>query len=105
MDKNELRREWEQRIADYRASGLTRAKWCQQNGFKDHQLKYWIKRIEGSTVPSKPSTTWTSVVMVDPSSDNESSIQVKIGECSIEVKQGFNPSLFADVVKVLKFLC
>ncbi len=104
MDKNELRREWEQRIADYRASGLSRAKWCQQNSLKAHQLKYWLKRMEDPTVSSKPSTTWTSVVMVNPSSD-DGSIQVKIGECSIEVKQGFNPSLLADVVKVLKTLC
>ena len=105
MDKNQLRREWEQRIADYRASGLTRAQWCRQNGLKDHQLKYWIKRIEGSTAQSKSSTTWASVVMVDSPSHEESFIQVKIGGCSIEVKQGFNPSLFADVVKVLKSLC
>ncbi|GGJ81527.1 hypothetical protein GCM10008982_33730 [Anoxybacillus voinovskiensis] len=106
MDKNELRQEWEQRIAAYRASGLTQATWCERNGVKIHQLKYWLKRIEGSNATPTPSTKWASVVMVDPSSDNnEDSIQVKIGECSIEVKQGFNPSLFADVVKVLKTLC
>ncbi|GGJ56845.1 hypothetical protein GGR02_001903 [Anoxybacillus voinovskiensis] len=43
--------------------------------------------------------------MVDPSSNNnDGSIQVKIDECSIEVKQGFHPLLLADVVKVLKTL-
>lgn len=105
MDKNELRQEWEQRIASYRASGLTQAKWCEMNGLKVHQLKYWIKRMEGSNAKPTPSTKWASVVMADPSINEEDSIQVKIGECSIEVKQGFNPSLFADVVKVLKTLC
>jgi len=105
MDKNELRREWEQRIADYRASGLSRAKWCQQHGLKVHQLKYWLKRIEESNATPNPSTKWASVVMADASFSEEDSIQVKIGECSIEVKQGFNPSLLADVVKVLKTLC
>nr|WP_274520083.1 hypothetical protein [Anoxybacillus amylolyticus] len=44
-------------------------------------------------------------MMADSSFREEDSIQVKIGECSIEVKQGFPPSLFADVVKVLKTLC
>nr|WP_274520070.1 hypothetical protein [Anoxybacillus amylolyticus] len=44
-------------------------------------------------------------MMTDPSIHEDDSIQVKIGEFSIEVKQGFHPSLFADVVKVLKTLC
>jgi len=105
MDKNGLRREWEQRIAAYRASGLTQAKWCERNGLKVHQLKYWLKRIEGSNATPNPSTKWASVVMEDSSFSEEDSIQVKIGECSIEVKQGFHPSLLADVVKVLKTLC
>ncbi|WP_238583557.1 IS66 family insertion sequence element accessory protein TnpA [Anoxybacteroides amylolyticum] len=92
-------------MADYRASGLTQAKWCERNRLKVHQLKYWLKRLEGSNATPNPSTKWASVVMADPSIHEEDSIQVKIGECSIEVKQGFNPSLFADVVKVLKTLC
>ncbi|MGG5252531.1 IS66 family insertion sequence element accessory protein TnpA [Neobacillus sp. SM06] len=105
MDKSELRHEWEQRIASYRASGLTQAKWCEINDLKVHQLKYWLKRIEGSNAKPNPSTKWTSVVIEDPSISQEDSLQVKIGEFSIEVKQGFNPSLFADVVRTLKTLC
>ncbi|WP_409978519.1 IS66 family insertion sequence element accessory protein TnpA [Anoxybacteroides amylolyticum] len=89
----------------YRASGLTQAKWCEIHDVKVHQLKYWLKRLEGSNATPNPSTKWASVVMTDPSIHEDDSIQVKIGEFSIEVKQGFHPSLFADVVKVLKTLC
>ncbi|WP_400245745.1 IS66 family insertion sequence element accessory protein TnpA [Niallia sp. JL1B1071] len=28
----ELRKEWEQRIADHKSSGLSQAKWCEENG-------------------------------------------------------------------------
>ncbi|WP_409978524.1 IS66 family insertion sequence element accessory protein TnpA [Anoxybacteroides amylolyticum] len=61
-------------MADYRASGLTQAKWCERNRLKVHQLKYWLKRLEGSNATPNPSTKWASVVMADPSIHEEDSI-------------------------------
>jgi hypothetical protein len=49
MSKNpnlELRKEWERRIAVFRASGQTQSKWCEANEISVHQLKYWLKRID-----------------------------------------------------------
>ncbi|MEK4221773.1 hypothetical protein N1I86_06875 [Bacillus sp. FSL W8-0116] len=37
MSKAELRKEWELRIADFRASGQTQSKWCEDNHVKLHQ--------------------------------------------------------------------
>jgi hypothetical protein len=34
MLKTELRKEWEQRIAVFKASGQTQAKWCEANDLK-----------------------------------------------------------------------
>ena len=38
----ELQREWEARVAEFRASGLSGAKWCQTHGLKTHQFYYWL---------------------------------------------------------------
>ena len=47
MPKNpELRKVWEQRIADYRKSGQTQVNWCKENQWSIHQFKYWLRKIE-----------------------------------------------------------
>jgi hypothetical protein len=61
MEKAELRKEWERRISVFRASGQTQAKWCAANDLKEHQLKYWLKRIEGSNSKQKLKTQWAPV--------------------------------------------
>ncbi|WP_308160368.1 MULTISPECIES: hypothetical protein [unclassified Bacillus (in: firmicutes)] len=50
MPKTDLRKEWERRIAVFRASEQTQANWCAANDLKIHQFKYWLKRIE---IPSQ----------------------------------------------------
>ncbi|WP_449598736.1 IS66 family insertion sequence element accessory protein TnpA [Niallia sp. Marseille-Q9988] len=41
----ELRKEWEQRISDYKASGQSQAKWCEDNRVSYHQFGYWKRRL------------------------------------------------------------
>lgn len=41
----ELQKEWEQRISDYKESGQSQAKWCEDNGVSYHQFGYWKKRL------------------------------------------------------------
>ena len=35
-----LRKEWEHRIADHKASGLSQAKWCEDNGISYSSI--WV---------------------------------------------------------------
>ncbi len=41
--KAELRKVWEARVAEFRASGLSMSKWCEQHDLKLNQLRYWLK--------------------------------------------------------------
>jgi transposase-like protein len=43
------RRAWEGRLERFRASGLTVARFCEQEGVSPHTLYYWSKRIEISS--------------------------------------------------------
>jgi hypothetical protein len=97
----ELRKEWERKIADYKASGQTQAKWCESNDISIHQFRYWMKRIRDHPM-EKASNPWVPVVIEDSKPEVCESLQVKVGSVSIEVNPGFNPSLLAEVVKVLK---
>lgn len=50
----ELRKEWEQRINDYKASGQSQAEWCEDNWISYNQFGYWGKLlIKQWKLPSK----------------------------------------------------
>jgi hypothetical protein len=104
MEQTELQKEWELRIADYKASGLTQSKWCEENNLTLHQFKYWFYKIERKKTSSQKSN-WVSVTLDENTQDMSETLRIKIGQASIEVKPGFNPSLLADVIKVLKTVC
>lgn len=101
----ELRKKWEQRISAYKASGLTQAKWCETNEISIHQFKYWLRKIKDYPMIGNTNNQWVPVVIEDPEPKLNESIQIRIGVASIEVKSGFNPSLLAEVIKVLKKEC
>jgi hypothetical protein len=105
MEKEELRKQWEKRVASYRSSGLTQAKWCEDNHLKLHQLKYWLKRTNGPSSKSVKVASFTPVLVEETVECQTEILKVKIGEASIEVSPGFNASLLAEVVRTLKTLC
>ncbi len=105
MSRVELRKEWELRIAEFRASGQTQSAWCAANNIKLHQLRYWLYKDENAKSTSSPSANWVTVTMDDSFYKAKDSLQINIGEASIEVKPGFDPSFLANVVRTLRSLC
>src|SRR3954469_21485175 len=84
----ELRREWEQRIADYKLSGQSQAKWCESNDISIHQFRYWMKRIKDQDQDQHNVNTknsWVPVVIEDLKPTLSESLQIKVGSVSIEV--------------------
>ncbi|CCQ95156.1 hypothetical protein CULT_2320005 [[Clostridium] ultunense Esp] len=45
MTKLTLREEWEVRVADFRASGMTAKARCNKHQLKIHQLWYWYEKF------------------------------------------------------------
>ena len=106
MTKAEQRRqEWEKRIAEYRASGMSVKEWCSANGVKPDRLWYWLRRTR-RTLETK-STMWVPVEMssVFPGEQASNGLVVKVGKASIEVRPGFDPDLLSTVVRVLSGIC
>ncbi len=44
MTKAERQKEWESRIAEYRASGQSVKEWCTANDIKPERLWYWLRK-------------------------------------------------------------
>lgn len=110
MNKEELRKDWEMKIAEFKASGQTQAKWCAAHNLNIHQLRYWLKRFRsnGTTETTETKTLsdskWLPIDISEQQGSNNS-LLVKVGEFSIEVQSGYDPALFLDVVRKLKSLC
>lgn len=106
MSRKNLQEEWERRIALFKASGMTQAKWCENQNVSIHKLKYWLYKIERQEKSGDEKTNWISMMVEDelPNVPSET-IQIKINQATIEVRPDFNPTFLAEVVKVLKTTC
>jgi hypothetical protein len=107
LDKLNLRKEWEPRISDFKSSGQTQTSWCADHELNIHQFRYWLRKFnspELNETKVSSNTNWLSID-IDDQKGTGNSISVKVGEVTIEVKPGYDPVLFLDVVMKLKSLC
>ena len=107
MKRSELRQEWEARIADYKASGMSASKWCEAHNESIYKLRYWIKNVSiiEETVPS--SRKWISVELDETLVEQAALTQMltlKVEGVVIEVPPQFDARFLQDVVRALKSL-
>ena len=103
MTKSYKRIEWEERIKDWKASGLSKAKWCRENGVKEHQMYYWLQRIDDDRVTkSKSEILHGNFLPVNVFDESKGSILIHIDRMSVEVQPDADIELLARVLKVLQ---
>ena len=108
MSHEERAELWGSRISDYRASGEQVATWCARHQVTPKQFYYWMRKLKKAAqqTPAARGPKWVSVSVEQQITDNEASpIVVKVGTVAVEVRAGFEPSVFAAVVRTLKALC
>lgn len=99
MSKNPSRKAdlWAHRIENWKASGLSRKKWCEQNSLSPSSLQYWLARQS-----NKETATSQFIEIEDQARDNCSKgLQVLIGTATIEVGIDFDERTLQRLVKVL----
>lgn len=102
--KEQRRQEWLARIADYKASGLTMSAWCHANHFTLDQLKYGLRKLKNVPSSAEPtsSTRWVPLSVDDHvPATSASSLVVRIGQASIELRAGFDAGLLREAVHAL----
>jgi transposase-like protein len=45
MTSNERRTQWEERLAEYEASGQRISSWCKENSITPRQFYYWRRKL------------------------------------------------------------
>lgn len=103
MTKSNKRIEWEARINDWKSSGLSKAKWCRENGVNDHQMYYWLQRINGTEVTqSKPKSPQTNFLPVNVFDEPKGSVLIHIDRMSVEVQPDADIELLARVLQIIQ---
>ncbi|MCL6481795.1 MAG: helix-turn-helix domain-containing protein [Firmicutes bacterium] len=106
MSRQELRELWEQRVAEFRASGQSVATWCAARGIPPHQLHYWLRKFsDDRPVERTSSVRWLSVQVDESPIPSTDTVVLRVGNVEIEVKPGFDPLLLRQVVQVLMTTC
>lgn len=119
MTHVERRELWLERVAAYRASGMSASAWCRENPeVKERQLRTWAQRIKPEESLPVMAMQWLQVCMEDapvevtpvasveaPGVSEAQGLIIRVGEASIEVGRGFDRELLADVVRVLSERC
>jgi hypothetical protein len=103
-EKENLRLLWRKRVKDFRVSGLSMKKYSKENNLKIHQLQYWNQKYKGDN--KKEASNWVSVDLNNNQTNNNyQSLYLTIGSCKLEIKPGYDQTLFKEVMKVLIEIC
>ncbi len=93
------RKQWEKRIAHWRASGLSMLAYCREHGLSYTPLVRWRRRLERVSAPA-PTLTLIPVVASAP---NRCPIVIRLPNgVGIEVADGFDAALLRAVVQTLQ---
>lgn len=85
---DQKRAAWEQRLARFRASGGTIAKFCRDEGVSDRVFQYWARRIRvagpqhsshARKSSAKPATKQTDTARPRATDNRRASIRVRLG--------------------------
>jgi len=103
MSNNDLRNQWEQRLAEYEGSGKTIKAWCQDQVIRENQFYYWRKRLQEDQEKIEP-IKWLSLGLDNNKPVNlaPDTIAVHIGQVTVEVKKGFDQQLLREIVQSLQ---
>ena len=89
----DLKQEWTDKIADWRASGLSIAAWCRQHDQNYHRFLYWHRRLEPQQAKAGGFVEL---------SFRASSLALECNGMTLHLERGFDPELLRDVLSVLR---
>ena len=103
---------WRQRVVDCRTSGMTIAKWCEENQIHLKTYYYWQRKIWDyemgclkSLEKSPPNVEKIRFAQVDlsvaPGTESTTVAIIRHGNWSIEISNSFDPSLLSRVMQMV----
>ncbi|MEI8366153.1 MAG: hypothetical protein WCF65_07015 [Parachlamydiaceae bacterium] len=97
---NTLKTDWMHRLEQWKLSGLSSVKWCQEQGLAIHTFYYWRTKLTPSlkTIIASPDKF---VELVD-NSPSVSGISIEYRGVSVHLSKGFHPESLMSCLKTLQ---
>ena len=111
---------WTGRINERRLSGLTVAKWCEQNNLGVKTYYYWLRKIKreafenlsegfekntlaltGSNLPVFSKIDFAA----DPPLESGASVTIRLNDISIELQDGATESVIRNALLAIRSVC
>lgn len=89
----DLKQEWTEKIAAWRASGLSIAVWCRQHEQNYHRFLYWRRRLEPRQQKAGGFVELTF---------GTSPLLLSCNGLTLHIQRGFDPELLRDVLSVVR---
>ena len=109
MTKIERERVWAERVDAYKASGLSKKSWCQENDVSTRPFYKWY-RILSTTKTNKSKTKGRfmlakPVLEVSPPQVFDTVISIKLGAVIVNVTEGFSENALTSVIRIVSNIC
>ncbi|MBZ9623665.1 transposase [Clostridium sp. FP2] len=102
MNKRKSKAQWITLVKEYNSSGLNLAAWCREKGISKSSIYPYLKKIKALAAdPSEQK--WGTVTI--PKNVGTSSISLKVGTITLDIRDGFNKGTLIDVLEVVMELC
>ena len=106
MKKEEVRNQWIDRVAEFKASGLSQTAWCKTKNINLRTFSHWVTKSKNNTQQKGKQSNWIALKSSElEQKPKSSSITVKIGQAALEINSDFDPQLLSNILKVLNALC
>jgi EAL domain-containing protein (putative c-di-GMP-specific phosphodiesterase class I) len=94
---------WEKQVKRWQASGMSMHAWGKKQGISDKTLGNWRRKLQQQKeVQNQVPSGWQEVKRTTYDRSAAMGIKLEVNEkIKIELKQGFDPQLLMDVVRVL----
>lgn len=105
MLTTEKRRLWQERISEYRSSGITCKQFCQGKGYSFHALRYWIHKFNNEPKDHNADVDSAFVQLlpdIEPQSKTNNNITLVIGEYQMMIPSHFDEKSLIRLVTTLK---
>ena len=104
VTKEEQRKQREERLTAYKASGQSVKAWCEANGVNPSWMWRKLREEKAVEVDGFGKTAWLKAT-VTKADAGTTALWVRIGRATVEVRPGFDPESLEKTVRLLSAIC
>jgi len=102
MKAKEAEEVWVKRVEAWSESGLSRVRWCHQEGVRYSEFLKWVRRLRPEAITRRPRRDSLFVELKDQL--RPAAIEIRAGVFEVRVQRGFDAEVLGACLRVLESL-